>query len=150
MVLVKGMNEPENFLLRQYPNLTRISSGQKPTELVILTPVGHNPDFRLFNPAEGKGIYVEVKGRPKNRMWYPMMERFPPWLKSIYKVVIVCRDEKDRALMKRRLNTIGIEWNEWTLDPKWVEQAARLYTGVDVLDMTEKLTVYGGVSADEH
>lgn len=136
--LVNGMNSSEQFIQTQYPMLRRISSAQSPREIEVSVVLRHNPDFAFFNPSEGKGIYVEVKGVIFNKMWLPMLATTPRWFKQIYKVILVTRSKKERNKIKRSLDKIDIEWYDDVMNPEWIEFAAKLYTGQIVLDFDDE------------
>lgn len=125
--LINGMNNPELKLAAEFPMLRRIPSQQKPYEITINLPVNHNPDFAIFDPQQGRGIWVEVKGRPRNKMWLPMLKAMPDSMKNIYKVVLVSSNKKERLRLGKSLDAIGIEHNDFTLHHTWVQQAAFLF-----------------------
>lgn len=135
--LVNGMNSAELEVATAFPMLRRIPSGQSPREIQIMIAVNHNPDFALFDPASGKGIWVEVKGRTRNPNWFPMMQNMPMWMRKVYKVVLVSTNKEERRKQRARLDKLGIEWYDDTVDVRWIKQAAALFTGEEVLDMEE-------------
>jgi len=127
------LNHAEAQLMEDCPGITRLSSHLKPRFITVVMKKNHNPDFKLFLPEEGRGYIVELKGHIQDRLFLPMLEHFPPALKKIYKVVLVERSMKERAKVKRRLDKIGISWYDDTINPAWIVEATRLYTGLDKL-----------------
>lgn len=134
----KHLNDAEAELMAMVPGITRISTHANPRFVTITITKNHNPDFKVFYPEQGRGIIIELKGHIQDKYYLPMLKEFPPALKKIYKVVLVERNMRERAKVKKRLDEYGIEWYDDTVDPRWLVQASELYTGIQVLTDEEK------------
>jgi hypothetical protein len=123
------MNNEERALHSRYPFLQRVESAKRPTEITIDVPISRNPDFKLGSPSEGKGIWIEVKGHLRDKLWYKFLEHLPD--KRLYKVVIVVSQKKPREQMMKRLDKIGIDYAYREVNPEWIAFATTLMCGGD-------------------
>lgn len=143
------LNTIETDLVMQVPMVTRLSSQAKPAVIGITIPKNHNPDFALFYPTQGKGIFVETKGPIRDRSYLLMLEHFPPGLKKIYKVLLYNSSKKEREKVGRRLRRIGIDYSEFVVKPEWIAQAAALYSGTIKLSNEELAQINAVINAKQ-
>ena len=106
------MNLVEQSLADAYPGLIRIKekSGKPPVSVTIVK--NHYPDFKILFPEEGAGLWVEVKGHIRDRMYLEMLKNLPDSVKKFYRVLLVETSKKERAKVGKTLDNLGIVWAE--------------------------------------
>jgi hypothetical protein len=126
-----SLNNDEARILETFPVLERIPDKTNPYQINVCIQVQHNPDFVLGNPARLRGIWVEVKGRMTNILWYRTLAQLTEEHRKLYKVVLVSSSSKERAKIAKQLDKLGIDWNEKECKREWIEQALSLMTPED-------------------
>lgn len=121
------MNKVEQRIVNEFPQLERIASNQFPREVGIAIPRYHNPDFKLFFPERGAGLYIEVKGHIRSSTWIPMLKFAPDSFKAVYRVVIVDTNKNQAKSTARALDKVGIKHSTGTMPKQWLIDATELY-----------------------